>query len=457
MKTISLRAKFALWAAALVGLALLVFSGGTFYNLYNEQLEAVDLELEAESQNIAVLLEQEAEARPPDHLVRFQPWLAVAIFDAQGRLERQSKNFPESLARAALTEKGIHTAATTEATWRLVVRPTKTFTLVLAYDLAEVHEIMGDLFLAYGLSVPVVVAIAAFGGWWVAGRALRPIRTLARAVEGVHAERLDHSLPVPPATDEIHRLTVSFNSMLERLANSFSQARRFAADASHELRTPLTIMRAEIERLLREPGISSSQEKRLISLQEEIDRLDHITENLLLLARFDAGSAMPEPTRVDLSELARDACEDAELMGTARGIAVESEIPEQVAVSGNAAHLRRVLLNLLDNATKFNVQGGKVRCTVAMEGGRVVLRVGNTGPGIPEASKSRLFERFFRGDSSRGRTTGHGLGLSLSREIARAHAGELTLSNDITPGWTIFELSLPLHFETTLGRQRRGT
>ncbi|MEO5960819.1 MAG: ATP-binding protein [Opitutaceae bacterium] len=442
MKPLPIRWKFALWTAGLVGVVVVVFAAATFLNVYQEQIEAVDLELAAEGRHLAARGAPDLLDKSLDELVRFQPWLAVALFDATGHLARRTEKLSESVARAALTQDAIHTARDAQGgAWRLETLHENGTTIVVAYSLEEVQEIVDHLLIAYGLSLPVVLLIAAFGGWWVSGRALAPLRTFTAAAESIGAAQLDRRVPVPAAEDEIRRLAQVLNAMLGRLGQSFEQARRFAADASHELRTPLTIMSGEIERLLRTPGLNSGHEQKLLSLQEEIGRLDRITDHLLLLARFDAGSVAVRRERIDFTALVREVCEDAELLADARGIELHYAAEPGLAVVGDDAHLRRAMLSLLDNATRYNEPGGQVRLTLQKCGDTVELRVRNTGPGIPAGKRAQLFQRFFRVDAARSRG-GHGLGLSLSREIARAHGGELALDVNAGSGWTEFVLTL---------------
>lgn len=444
MKAWPIRWKFAAWTAALVGFSLLVYSGFTLRNLYDEQIEAIDLDLEADGRRLTGLpdlVHLQAAVTEDEH---YAAWRTYAVFDEFGKLGYRSPRLPETFAREALTQDKHHTVRDKNSRWRIGAFASPSSTLVVAYDLDEVREIMEDLIVAYALSLPIVVLIAAAGGWWVSGRALQPVRDLAATVERVQAERLDQRVPVPPAPDEIQRLSLVFNAMLSRLEKSFEQAQRFAADASHELRTPLTIIRGEIDRLMRAPGILSEHQEKLVSVQEEIERLQHITDNLLLLARFDSGRVQLITERVDLTSLVRDACDDAELLGANQNLRIERHLSDSIFSRGDTAHLRRVVLNLLDNAVKFNFPGGLVRCSLAADDKHVTVRIGNTGPGIDVELRPRLFQRFFRADPSRsGARQGHGLGLSLSREIARAHGGDLQWVDSSDPGWTEFVVTLP--------------
>lgn len=444
MKAWPIRWKFAGWTAALVGFALLVYSGFTLRNLYDEQIEAIDLDLEADGRRLTGLpnLVQLQAAVAEDE--RYAAWRTYAVFDEFGKLSYRSSRLPETFAREALTQDKHHTVREESSRWRIGTFAGLGCTLVVAYDLEEVREIMQDLIIAYALSLPIVVLIAAAGGWWVSGRVLQPVRDLATTVERVQAEHLDQRVPVPPAPDELQRLSLVFNAMLSRLEKSFEQAQRFAADASHELRTPLTIIRGEIDRLMRAPGILPEHQEKLVSVQEEIERLQHITDNLLLLARFDSGSVQLATQPVDLTSLLQDACDDAELLGAGQNVRIERHLADGIRVRGDTVHLRRVVLNLLDNAVKFNFPGGRVRCSLTGDEKNVMVRVENTGPGIGVELRPRLFQRFFRADPSRsGARQGHGLGLSLSREIARAYGGDLELADSSDPGWTEFVLTLP--------------
>jgi heavy metal sensor kinase len=444
MRPLPITWKLALGAAALVGVVLAIFAGGTFLNLYSEQIEEVDLELAAQSRHLATMPSSRISEQTMDELARFQPWLAIAIFDRTGRLVRGSEVLPESIARLAMTEPAIRTVrAPNGESWRITRLERDATVFVIAHTLAEVHDIVHDLLVAYLVLSPVVMVVSGLGGWWVAARALAPLRALTKAAESIGANHLDRRVPLHPANDEIRRLADVLNAMLGRLEQSFQQTHRFAADASHELRTPLTIMQGEIERMLRSPALLEAQEEHLLSLQEEISRLDRITEHLLLLARLDAGQIVLPHAIVELSALVETACEDAELLADARKVKLSVAIEPGVSVVGEEVHLRRVVLALLDNATRYNQVGGKVECVLARKGEAAELRVRNTGPAIPEQARALLFQRFFRADPARARG-GHGLGLSLSREIVRVHGGEIALNPETEDGWTEFTVTLPL-------------
>lgn len=446
MKPLSIRTKVALFSAGLTAVALVVFATGTLANVYAEQIEAVDLELQAVVERVREIhlsagslteqaIEQEA---------GFEPWISTAVFDERGGLHLLDGGMPEVVARAAVADGVPRTVADGPGAHRVTTAAVGAESLVVAYDLEEVHGIMVDLLSAYALSLPVVAGIVGLGAWWLAGRALRPLRSLTMAAETITSERLDSRVPVPASRDEVGQLAIVLNTMLARLETSFRQAGRFAADASHELRTPLTIMRGEIDRTLHTPGLPALVEDRMVSLQQEVARLERICDSLLLLAKFDAGRVPIGREPVDLSRLVREACEDAEMLGTPGRVRIEANVADHVCVPGDADLLRRVLLNLVDNAVKFNVRDGVVRCSLRTDNGLAVCVIANTGAGIPEEYRERVFERFFCADVARASGSGQGLGLSLACEIAGAHEGNLELAEASAPGWTEFVITLPL-------------
>lgn len=442
MRPLPIRVKFALWFALVMALALTALAGGTLYNLYRKQIKEADHDIDSETKELQVLLPKQ---RAEDIVWDLDPHMGWTVFDDAGKILRSDPLIPEEAARPALKQKGIISTGTWRKGWRVEAFPAGPGrTIVLGYDMIKVQGVLQDLVIAYALSLPLVVVVVAFGGWWATGRALAPFRKLADTFEGFQSENLAQRVAEHPARDEIHRLASSFNALLGRLEKSFIQTRRFAADASHELRTPLTIMRSEVEQILSQPDLPSAPQAALVSLQDEIARLDRITEQLLQLARFDAGQIVLNKTALDYSRLLEEACEDAGLLASAAKVTLDFDVEPGLRVVGDAHHLRRLFLNLLDNACKHNQPGGEVRCWLKQDAGYVRLTVANTGPGIPAEVRSRVFERFFRADPSRPNTQGHGLGLALSWEIVELHGGELTLVEASAPGWTEFEVRFPL-------------
>lgn len=440
-----IRAKIAAACAMLSAATVLVFAVGTLVNVYHEQIEAADLELAEEAWHIENIVVSDESARTRIRAARVdyvEPWVAFAVIAHDGSVWRSSDSLPEEVVRSTYPAGKPQTIRLRSGSWRAKSFAVGEENVVVTVNLEEVHDIVADLILAYVLALPFVGLVAGFGGWWVAGWALHPVRQVTHTAAEIRAENLSARVPVPPSHDEIAHLAQVLNAMLSRLERSFEQAERFAADASHELRTPLTILRGEIEALLRDEVIPERAEQRLVSLQEEVDRLERITGNLLLLARLDAGAGLTETRPVDFSAIVAEACEDLEPLMASRDVRLETDLAPGATMSGDDALLRRIVFNLLENAAKFNTAGGLVRIGLGVARQSIHLTVENTGPGIPRALRARVFDRFFRVNAARVRA-GHGLGLGLAREIARAHGGDVVLDESAPEGWTRFVARLP--------------
>jgi two-component system, OmpR family, heavy metal sensor histidine kinase CusS len=330
--------------------------------------------------------------------------------------------------------------------WRVGVFATDRHEVIVAASLtaftANVQKLRG----AFAIAVPSAVILIAFGAWLVSGQAIRPIRDIADTAEKVTAAGLSQRIAEPGTGDELHRLTVVLNRMLDRLEDGFKQATRFSADASHELKTPLTIMQGELEAALREAPASSQQQRVYASQLEEVTRLKRIVSSLLLLSRADAGQLNLARERIDVSSNFAAICEDAEILADAADITLTSEVEPGLDIMGDRALLQQVFQNLISNAVKYNRPTGSIICRLRRDdvGGNALFDFENTGDCIPEEDQGKIFRRFHRADAARGRDIdGFGLGLNLALEIARAHSGTLVLIKSDTES-THFRLTIPL-------------
>jgi heavy metal sensor kinase len=334
------------------------------------------------------------------------------------------------------------TVTTTAGEWRLGMMGSDDTTLIVGLNTGQARAELNHLRNGFLLALPLALLLVGLGGWFVAGRALRPMRVIASTAEQVTARGLDQRIPLSNEDPEISRVIIVLNRMMDRLESSFQQATRFSADASHELKTPLAIMQGELENALQEAHPGSREQQVLGNLLEETQRLKTITSGLLLLARADAGQLKPALETMDLSSMLDGIIEDARVLAEETRLEFDVKITPGIVVRADPALLRTALLNLLVNAVKYNEPGGKVLATLESRENQAFLTIGNSGPGIPEADKDRIFTRFHRVDAARQRQVdGIGLGLSLAREIARVHDGELELQES-RPGWTSFVLRM---------------
>src|SRR2546425_523249 len=287
-----------------------------------------------------------------------------------------------------------------------------------------------ELLMILGAGLPLAVAIAGMGGYFLARRALAPVSRMLERARTITAERLGERLPVENPGDELGQLAAVFNDAFARLERSFEQLRRFTADASHELRTPLTAMRSVGEVGLREHRDAAAYREIIGSMLEETDRLGRLVEGLLTLSRADGGNVLLKREGVDLAELARDVVAHLGVLAEEKrlSLAVEASVPVPAWV--DRLVIRQALINLVDNAIKYTPPGGSVRIVVRDGAPGPTIEVADTGSGIPPEHRDRVFDRFYRIDKARSRDLGGaGLGLAIARWAVEAHGGRIDLES----------------------------
>ena len=331
------------------------------------------------------------------------------------------------------------------ATERWLTYPAPLFSqgnaVAIAVSLRAIDQEMAAIQNIFLIAIPGTLLLVAGGAWLLAGSALHPIRELTTAMQRVTVTGLNQRLEMANTDLEFVELIQVFNQMLERLERSFKQASRFSADAAHELKTPLAILQGELEQALQQADPGSEAQQQLSELLDEVRRLSGIVRKLLLLSLADAGQMSFQKQQVNLSEMLVEMLEDMELL--APDLTVKTEITPNLQVWGDRDLVMQILQNLLSNAIKYNLPDGWIDIQAQQQGSTVQVKISNASRDISEAARDRIFDRFYRGDPARNRKVeGVGLGLSLSREIARAHQGDLTL-NATTSGQTTFVLHLP--------------
>ena len=458
----SLRWRLTLWYTAAFG-GLLVVLGAAALVLLDRTLRAnVDASLTSVARTVA---SNQAATPPGGDLGAaleglFGPALAERFFqllDPFGRPDprfapRRRGELPLSReARQRATEGGetfetVTVPGTAPGPIRLLTFPVveggRVVNLVqVAMPLAGVDEARNRFLLILIGLLPLALGGVAAGGWILTGRALAPVDAMVAAARRIGAKDLSHRLATENPDDELGRLAAVLNDMLARLERSFTAVRHFSADAAHELRTPLTILKGEIEVALRATTLPAESRHVLESCQEEVDRLTALVEDLLFLARTDAGALDRPAEPVDLGAVIDEAEPPLQALAERARVTLRARHPAGVIVHGNAPMLFRLLFNLADNAIKYAGAGHGVEIALATEDGTAMLDVRDDGPGIAPADQAHIFDRFFRADPTRTRG-GTGLGLALARSIAQAHGGWITLTS--APGSTCFRVLLPL-------------
>ncbi len=308
----------------------------------------------------------------------------------------------------------------------------------------QIEVVLHGLLLTFAVYMPFIISLAVGSGYWLMRRSLRPVDEITRRAEGITSTNLSERLPVIRTGDELERLSVSLNRMIERLDEAFQHVNRFSADASHELRTPLTILQLELEGIAQNHRLNPPLTDQIGSALEETHRMSHIVESLLAISRLDAGEAKMEMTRLDLGHLAASTAEQMRLLADEKAILLSSTVENEVYVEGDRSHLQQVVVNLIANAIKYTHEGGQVEVRVRRKGSTAVLEVSDNGAGIPDYALPHVFERFYRADKARSRDSGGaGLGLAIVKAICTAHGAEMSVSSKEGKG-SVFSIELPL-------------
>jgi signal transduction histidine kinase len=304
------------------------------------------------------------------------------------------------------------------------------------HALGEAGEIV------FRMGLPAIL-LGLAGGWWLTSRTLRPLAELTRAAKEIDEQTLGLPLPRSGNGDELDELAAVLNSTQVRLNNSFQRIREFTLHASHELKTPLTVLHSEMETALRDDAATPAQRDRALSQLDEVERLSKIVDGLTLLTKADAGQVKLKKEAVNLDELVRDIYADAIILAEPAGIKVDLIACDEIKVMGNAHRLRQLLLNLADNAVKYNEHGGSISVELRRVEAAACFTMANTGPGIAVDLLPRVFDRFFRGDPAHSADSEScGLGLSIAQWIAHAHGGSIRIES--TPKRTTVILILPI-------------
>ena len=458
---LSIRAKLTLWYLGIAATVLLAFAIAIYFYLSRGLLNAIDTSLWNQADRIAAAAghpSSDEEPSQPGVLMLAPQFVSVvdrngeitdAILDAEGR---QVPVIQEALDRAAAEFKPqyreVSLSPTEQAriiTWPSSDEDGEMFFVVVGQSLKELHRAQRQLLFLLAISNPVALLLASLGGVWIANKALRPVDRLTRAAERIGRGNLNERVDEVGSNDEIGRLAATFNEMISKLEQAFERERRFTADASHELKTPLAVLRGDIEVALRRERSPDEYKRVLASSLEEIARLTKLTDDLLTLARSDAGDRVLELEPVRLEQLAAEAHAYIQPLAQSVGIALSYDAPRSpVLIEGDEKRLKQLLVNLLDNAIKYTPPGGSARLALAVENSYALVKVSDSGRGIPASALPHVFERFYRqSDPKDSRVTGFGLGLAISKWIVDAHGGTIEVESAEGEG-SRFTVRLPI-------------
>src|SRR5215813_3682917 len=419
----SIRVRLTLWYAMALSAVLALYAGGVFAFLRHTLSADLDRGLYDDRELAEQMLERtpvgavgwRAEPEDDDDEAVEGRWLEVRSLEGTLLYARPSA-FPADVRARRLS-----------APYTVDDLPV---VITVARSEEPLRRELRELLVIMGAGLPLAVAIAGMGGYFLARRALAPLGRMADRAGTITAERLGERLPVENPEDELGQLAAVFNDAFARLERSFEQLRRFTADASHELRTPLTAMRSVGEVGLRQHREGVAYREIIGSMLEETDRLGRLVEGLLTLSRADGGNVPLKRETVDLAELARDVALHLGVLAEEKHQSLRVEASGPVATSVDRLVVRQALINLVDNAIKYSPEGGRVRIVVRNGGPGPTIEVVDSGPGVPPEHRDRVFDRFYRIDKARSRDLGGaGLGLSIARWAVEAHGGRIDLES----------------------------
>jgi signal transduction histidine kinase len=447
MKRWPLRWKLAFYAASLGIVATIAGAATTWAVMRHSEIAAFDRRLALDANELFRDIEHFEGGLENNRVAFHEKFVPLAL---QGRLIEvrgpggellyRSPNVPAS----GLTVPGLANFPTRIIDGRTVRIGTYSWNGLTAHvgaDMSEINHNATNILRGMVAAIPTVLLVVAIGSRWVARQGLAPVEAIRQAAAGITVYNLDQRLPVPPSADEIAGLIEVVNATFDRLQRSFEQSIRFSADASHHLKTPISVLRAGIEEILTDPDTPEKQQTRAEGLLHQVHHLTSIAENLLLLARADAGRVDLQHDEFDLSELLEGVCDDLRALAEPRGLTVEADLPKQLWVVADRKAVALIIQNLVENAIKYNAPQGCICISAGAPDGEAEVTVKNNGEPIPPERAPHIFERFYRARSD-GRIPGHGLGLSIAFELARAHGGELELIRSDSE-WTEFRLRLP--------------
>lgn len=447
MSTLSLRARLTVWYTVILVIVLLAAGAGTWWMQSRIGVSRVDAELADVNGTVVRIISNELQEGEPVRAAATEASetvadrnLAVAIFDPSGALlAARSTGIDLVDLGSDHPLSGVSTKMTSSGRWRIRSHTerigTTSVLVMLARGLSDLDRQNRELLKAMAVGIPLVLLLAAAGGWWLASIGLAPITAMARRAARLPSTGSE-DLGDPARGDELGQLTIAFNGLVARLRAALQTQRQFMADASHELRTPVSIIRSASDVTLSRARRDEDEYRETLAIvSDQASRLGQLVADMLVLARADSGGYPIRATDLDLSEVVDDCRRAVRVLASERGVQIQSADLNETPVHGDEDLLRRLVINLLNNAIEDSPTGGSVSIGVQPDQSAVRIRVADSGPGIPEADRARIFDRFVRLDEARSRR-GAGLGLPIARWIAEVHGGTLVLESSGPSGST---------------------
>ena len=457
MKPLSIRLKLTAWYIAILLACLSIFSVAAFFAMKKGIETSVDENLEGQVSGIEELMVRVLNGEPTrlrDELrehaeLREQADFSQVCDEGSHWVYRSRLMASHDVPVPASASYSAYNLVAGGLPLRVMVREMNAggdrYRIQVAAPMDDFYDAMDRFKWVVLLLSPLALILATGGGYWLSRRALAPVDQITRAAQEINSNNLAKRLDVPRSGDELQRLSLTLNSMLERLEASFNRITQFTADASHELRTPLALMRTTTEVSLRTSQTVSDYREAQQEVLSELEKTSSLVEKLMLLARADAGVETLQHTRVNVAECLRDACKDGRVLADAKHLTFAEDIDSsELLVEGDSHALHRLFLILIDNAVKYTPSGGSVTVGLTRSDDSAAAEFRDTGIGISADDLPNIFERFYRADKARSREFGGvGLGLSIARWVAEAHRGSIEVQSSPSTG-SVFRIKLPL-------------
>ncbi len=459
-----------LWYIGTIGLLILIFASILYLSLKKTLERSIDISLHTVGEEIEHALLKNPYERWEEIFNKEREELPISLMYIQIMKISEKGKGPNvivksktlegdalSLSQNAYTEamRGrtsfeiVTVKDISEYPLRVITLPVKEKTITayivqIGTPLKEMVNTSRKLLIILLITGPILLILSSFGGYFLVRKAFSPVKKIVEAAKKITAEDLSHRIEPIGSKDEISELAETFNDMISRLERSFKQIKQFSSDASHELKTPLTAIRGEIEVALRKGRGREEYKKILKSALEEIDKLQKIIDNLLLLAQMDSQNIKLSFKEIQLDEILLEAFEEIETLAKREKLSLILKRVDQVGLKGDETLIKRLFVNLVDNAIKYTQEGGKVEISLEKENKSAKFTVKDIGIGIPEDALPYIFDRFYRVDKARSRETGGcGLGLAIAKWIVETHKGKIEVRSKVGKG-SLFAISFPL-------------
>ncbi|MDD5622598.1 MAG: HAMP domain-containing sensor histidine kinase [Actinomycetota bacterium] len=447
-RRLTIKSKITLWYASFLLILLVVFSIILYFTISGLLYKSNEDLLRADADQVTSILRFEG------NVIRFaEPYKIIStntyfvVFDMNGNANLESEILPE-LVNLPIEDEEIRYITIDDVLWAAYDKPLKLNDITIGWirvsrSMESLMGTLNNLKLILFISIPLYILFASLGGLFLANRALRPIDDITKTAGKISKGDLKQRLKTPRTEDEVGRLTVTFNEMLDKLEAFIKKERQFTSDASHELRTPLAIISAHAEQSLSGSKGTKEYKDALKKILEESKKMSYVISQLLMLYRSEEGKYKLDSEVLDLNVIVEEIMKEYGNLALEKEISVDFKSGEKIKIKGDQTLITRLIINLVDNAINYSKESGRVSVSLTKENNFAIIKVEDSGTGIAGEDLPFIFDRFYQADRARG-GQGSGLGLSIVKWIVEVHKGEIEVESKLNQG-TRFIIKLPLN------------